>query len=335
MKNRKLPDNPRAGRNARGAGVVVLVFLLAFFVIGVVGVFAFEVTRNNSCRDELRSSCEAAALAAAAALASSNYTSASTSHDNAEKAAQQAFVSNSVVGTLLSDVNWFDSRGPAGSPGNGNQQGGNPSASGGGGLTAQQVLASQPPAGFVNFYIEFLTPTGAQSQWSQSDGRIAHVVAVFGEEPAFAKYAGLTAVAVTSQARAQVPQMDIMMCFDVSSSIDDQSKVTFVKRWMNGGSISYSIATSTAGTPAEGTLYGILQPVPTGTSVNVEYPQALSYASLGTNGQRLTFNPGLRSSGADVGAPPGGGSGGPNDFTDLVANLDGNNHFTSFTYTDP
>jgi hypothetical protein len=357
MKNHHLPRKPSAGRSARGAGIVVLVFLLAFFVIGVIGVFAFEVTRNNSCRDELRSSCEAAALAAAAALASSNFTSASASHDNAEKAAMQAFVSNSIVGTLLSDVNWYDSRGPvggaqstngatgkpdpnappvAGNPsnstgqGNATGQGNGASGTGGGGLSPQQILASQPPAGWVNFYIEFLTPQGGQSQWNQSDGRIVHVVAVFGEEPSFAKYAGLTAVAVTSQARAQVPQMDIMMCFDVSGSIDDQSRVTFVKRWLNGGTISYTIATTLAGTPAEGTIYGILQPAPTGTSVGVERPQALS-----SSGSQLTFNPGLRSGGADSGQPPGGGSGGPNDFTDLVANLDGNNHFISFTYTDP
>ncbi|MGH7194442.1 MAG: pilus assembly protein TadG-related protein, partial [Candidatus Saccharimonadales bacterium] len=289
MRNHNLPGMHAQGRNARGAGVVILVFLLAFFVIGVIGIFSFEVTRNNSCRDELRSSCEAAALAGAAALASSNITTTSISHDNAEKAAQQAFVSNSVIGTLLSNVNWFDSRGPA----SGGAGGGNPPSSssnsggGAGGMTAQQVLASQPPAGWVNFYIEFLTPSGTQAQWNQSDGRTVHVVAVFGEEPAFAKYAGLPTVAVTSQAQARVPQMDIMMCFDVSSSIDDQSQVTFVKRWLQGGTIRYDIATTTAGTTAEGTIYGILLPTPLGSSVNIERPQALSASSLSVNAQQL------------------------------------------------
>ena len=305
-------------RNQHGVGVVVLVLILAFFVIGVIGLFSFEVTRNNSARDELRSSCEAASLAAAAALASANTLSAVTNHSQAETAAQQAFVANTILGTLLSDVNYYDSQS---------------------GTTAGAIAKSQPASNAANFFIEFLDSTGAQTAWGSPSGRVVHIVAVFGEQPAFGQYVGIPTVDVVCESKAQVPQMDIMMCFDVSSSIDDQSKVTWVKRWWNGSKIQYDIATTSTGSKGEGSIYSVLLPTPLGASVNIEYPQTLDYSSVYTN--KLNFNGSLRAgpTGGETGQPPGnfsgGSAGGTTDFTDLVSNLDGNNHFAGFTYVDP
>jgi Flp pilus assembly protein TadG len=309
---KKPMPRPLPARTEKGATMVILVFGLAIFVIGVIGLFSFEVTRNNSCRDELKSACEAAALAAASALASSNNLNPTNCHNDAVEAAQQTFVSNSILGTLLSDVQFSDNRTS----------------------TAAAIRRSDPKAGWANMYIEFLTSSGAQSAWNAADGRVVHIIGVFGEQPAFGKYCGIDKVAVISEAQAQVPQMDIVMCFDVSGSIDDQTRVTFVKRYWDGSKIKYDIPTTTAGTAANGNLYGLLMPSPLGTSVNIEQPQNLSVAGSHTN--KLYFQPSIRKgpAGGDVGVMPGPGSGGPNDFTDMVANLDGKDVYTTFTYTD-
>jgi hypothetical protein len=310
---KKLTTHPLLARTERGATMVILVFGLAIFVIGVIGIFSFEVTRNNSCRDELKSACEAAALAAASALASSNNLNPTNCHDDAVTAAQQTFVSNSILGTLLSDVQFSDSRKS----------------------TPSSARTANPRAGWANMYIEFLTSAGAQAAWNAPDGRVVHIIGVFGEQPPFGKYCGIDKVAVVSEAQAQVPQMDIVMCFDVSGSIDDQTKVTFVKRYWDGAKIRYDIPTSTGGTAANGNIYGLLMPTPLGASVNIEQPQNLSSASSYTN--KLYFQPSIRKgpAGGDVAVPPGPGSGGPNDFTDLVANLDGKDVYTTFNYLDP
>lgn len=310
----------RINRRPQGAAIVVLMFVLAFFVIGVLGVFAFDVTTNNSCRDQLRTACEAAALAGAAALASSNSTDPSTSHTNACQAAEWTFVSNSVLGNLLSNETLLTSQTSS----------------------ASAALGSNPGVNAVVFYVEFLNSNGTVAQWSDPSGQIIHVIAVYGEMPPFAQYVGLGKVNVSSQARAQVPPMDIVMCFDVSSSIDDQSLVTFVKRFWNGSAIQYNIASTASGAPANGTIYQVLTPFPIGSAVNLERPQALEQASTSNSQTRMNFDVALREGpgGTDSNEPPGNypgssSSSNPTDFTDMVANLDGNPVFSPpYTYVD-
>jgi Flp pilus assembly protein TadG len=293
----------RQARNCQGAGVIVLVLLLGFFIIGVVGLFGFEITRNISARDELRSACEAAALAGAAALASSNQTLPQNAHDDAETAAQQAFVVNSILGNLLSNTTFSDNR-------NGTR------------TAATAAHGTNPDSNCATMFVEFLNLNGQPVPWSNFAGRTCHVVGVFGEEPAFGKYVGITKANVWAEAKAAVPKMDLVLCFDCSSSMDDQTKITLVKKWMSGGTARYDIV-------AEGTIAQVFNAPPVGTGINAEKPEGLD--RRGT----YSFNKNLRvgSANGDQGAPPGGGQGGPTDFTDLVVNLDGNNHFGGTTYS--
>jgi hypothetical protein len=296
--------------------IVVMTFILGFLVIGAFGIFSFEITTNNSARDELRSACEAAALAGAAALCSSNSTDPTTAHNNAEAAAQQTFVSNSVLGVLLSNTRLLDSQNS----------------------TAAAALASNPPLNGAIFYVEFLKADGTVAAWSDGAGQVTHVCAVFGEQPPFGQYMNLLQTNVTAQAEAGVPPMDIVMCFDVSDSIDDQSKVSCVKRWWNGSAIQYDIAKTNTGAAANGTIYQIFQPSPVGSGINLEHPQELS-----AGGGGMSFDPTLRAgpSGTESGAPPGNYPGtstssNPSDYTDMVANLDGKTAFSPpYTYVDP
>lgn len=328
---------PTKQRTAKGATLLVLVLVTGFLILGICGLFGFEVTRNNAAREELRSASEAAALAGAAALASSDSVSTTTSHDTALTAAQLNFKSNSILGQSLSGAVFLDSRSSS----------------------ANAVSSPPPTAGEVKMYLEFEDNTGVVQPWNSAQGRVVHVVTGFGEVPAFGQFAGLGVAPVFSSAIGRVPKMDIIMCFDVSGSIDDQTPVTFVKRWWDpakaknagvvtpasAGAIRYDIAKRSDGANATGTLYGILQPGPAGTSVNAEPPENLDQSWGNAAVYPLNWDPSLRQGpggGADNGTPPGNypssaPSANPSDFTDLVVNLDGNNTFAgvpSFSY-DP
>ena len=314
-------------RSSKGATLLVLVLVTGFLILGICGLFGFEVTRNNAAREELRSASEAAALAGAAALASSDSTDPTTAHNTALTAAQLNFKSNSILGQSLAGAVFLDARGNAPS----------------------DVSSPQPTAGEIKMYLEFLDNTGVVQPWNSAQGRVVHVVSGFGEVPAFGQYVGLGVAPVYSSGTGRVPKMDIVMCFDVSGSIDDQTPVTFVKRWWDpakaknagvvvpasAGAIRYDIAKRSDGANAAGTLYGILQPGPAGTSVNAEPPENLDQSWGNAAVFPLTWDPSLRQGpggGPDAAVPPGNypasaASADQKDFTDLVVNLDGLNTF--------
>jgi hypothetical protein len=173
--------------------MVVLVMMLAVGVIGVLGIFSFEVTRTNSARQELQHVCEAAALAAAAAMPTpfpamnphnSFLPTALERHDRAKTAAQQVVISNSILQTWLADVDFTDSR-------NSN---------------AEQARRSNPGAGDAVIFTEFLNLDGDTMAWNWSWGeQRVHVVGAFGVQPAFGKYCGINKVVVYGDATAPIP----------------------------------------------------------------------------------------------------------------------------------
>ncbi len=337
----------RGQRRDSGAGIIVICFILGFWIMLALGIFAYEANRVNIAHDELRSACEAAALAGAAALASSNETTTSNTHDLAQAAAEQAFVTNTILGSLLSSTTATDS-------GSGKRAT----------STAAATYASNPGPNAAVMYLEFLQVDNATvAAWNSPSGRIVHVVGSFGEVPSFGQFIhmvkdnspglGNGKVVVYAEAKARVPQLDVVMCFDVSGSIDDQTFVTFVRRrWMipavGAARIVYEVANNSAGLPANGTLYDILRPAPAGTGVQANAPQNLSTASI--EGRPVTWRPTLRSTGSDVGTSPGNYTVTPDTttaatyptlthFTDLVVNLADvatkpNNVFVPYAYTD-
>ena len=178
-------------RNQRGFSVILLMTILAFFFVGVLGVFAFEVARINTARDELRSATEAAALSGAASLASSNSLVPTTAHNNAVAAALATFRSNSVVGTMLNNA------------------------------TQTSVMLNNPTAGQNSLFIEFLDPNNNYApvtDYASTAGKVVHCVGDQGYIPAFGKYVGLSNYNIRGDAQASVPDLDIVMLFDTSAS---------------------------------------------------------------------------------------------------------------------
>ena len=91
-------------RSERGALVILLCFILGLIVLPAFGVFAFETVRACSLREQLRSACEAAALAGAAKLASSDNMDPMVTHQDVLKVVADTFRANTLSGNLLTNA---------------------------------------------------------------------------------------------------------------------------------------------------------------------------------------------------------------------------------------
>ncbi|MBI1271668.1 VWA domain-containing protein [bacterium] len=297
-------------RNNKGAMIIFTCFLIGIIALPMIGMFTFEVVRATTIREQLRTASQAAALAGAAKLASSDNTDPIKTHNEAIQAALEAFRANAISEFSLTAA------------------------------TKAGSINYAPPADQAGVYIELLdpnsTPPNKPVSIGDTNGRIVHVVGLFGLKPVFGNFLGITGpFTVRADGSGRVPQLDIVLCFDVSGSIDDQTPVTFIKRFWNPGTsrIEYQTTTAKPGAPtpgglAQGPLFDIVAPQPTGTGLNAHLPQTLSASSVSGTGRPLYFSPSLRgspNSGSPPGNYPGGGSlGNQYTYTDLIVNINEN-----------
>ncbi|MBX3138498.1 VWA domain-containing protein [Candidatus Obscuribacterales bacterium] len=308
-------------RNQRGALIILMCFVLGLVALPMIGLLTFEVSRAMAIREQLRSDCQAAALAGAARLASSDNTDTLQTHQDVVAAAVQAFRANSINEYTLT------------------------------GAHQVQTTSDNPAKNEASIYVRLLDPNSSPPnqpvELGNPNGRIVQVVGAFGLTPAFGTFLGITGpYTLRSEGLGRVPQLDIVLCFDVSASIDDQSPVTFVRRYWNSaqGRIRHLIINARPGAPttgglASGKLYDIIGPQPTGSSLNAHYPQSLEQANTSGHSRPLSFNAALRGT-PNTGSPPGnypsGNSGSTYDFTDLVINIgEGPNGAAQYPYTSP
>lgn len=300
-----------------------MIFVMAFLILGVVGMFTFEVSRANLAREQLRAACQAAALAGAATLASSDISNTTQAHQDAVAAALVVLRKNLVIGNQLTNASQSNTYDP--------------------------LLTNQVPGNCLAFF-EFLNPHANNAVVPVGDpsGKVLKVTASFGLQPSFGAYLGINTLPIVGIASAGVPQLDVVLCFDVSGSIDDQTPVSFVRRTWDGstGKNSYTViparSGSAAGALAQGNIYDIVGPPATGTGLNANYPQNLSssrsnatwplYFSEDSGAGAGKSAVGLRGK-SNAGSPPGNypgegaGTGGQYTFTDLVVNIDGKSQF--------
>ena len=309
-------------RTTRGASVIMLITLLGLMVIPLIAIFAFEVSRAVLATQMLKNATDAAALAAVATLASSDIKDPVVAQTNAKAVALNLYKQNSVLGQLLAD----SFIGPV--------KEGNPNS-----------LQSE-------LFFEFLDPvTKKPLPEGDPNAKVVRLTVSYGMIPAFGKFLGLSKHVIRAASHGAVPQLDVVVCFDVSGSIDDETKVTLVKReWIDDPLFETQYKDPVSSTVTHGTIRAICTPRPTGTGFNAAFPMSLAsvggnmtfsewYAnSRGTKGMRS--NSVYSSKTGEAGCPPGNFSGAlsydnvPGLFTDLVVNLDGNDTFTSYTTTD-
>src|SRR5262249_18228717 len=149
---------------------------------------------------------DAAALAAAAALAGSDFRTPTTAHNGAMAAAKTIYRSNDIFGTLLTN------------PVDGDPNGATP----------------QPGSTVCKF--RFLDPNNndAEVPIGDENGKVIEISVVYGYKPMWGQFLGLkdSVYPIRVLSRGGVPDLDVVLCFDITGSMDDATKVSIVdRRW--------------------------------------------------------------------------------------------------------
>lgn len=318
----KRHSKSRMRKRSDGASIMLLCLILGMIVLPMVAFLSFEIVRAVTMQEQLRTACEAAALSGAAVLAGSDNLHVMETHNQLSAASLEVFRANALYEVPLSSASAVSNSGHC------------------------------PAANASSLFVELLDPNSDPPNqpvpMGDTKGRIVHTVGSFGLTPVFGNFLGITGpYTIKGESFARVPQLDIVLCFDVSGSIDDQTPVTFVKRhWdVQQAKIKYTVTTAGAGSPttgglAQGRIYDILHPPPEGTGVNAMPPQNLDNASLSSNTRPLSFSSSLRGS-PNAGSPPGNypsntNVGTSSTFTDLIVNISENSDGTlSVPFTSP
>ncbi len=210
-------DRSLPARSALGQGVIALSALIGLILIPIIGIFSFEIARYQAGVQQLESNTDSAALAGAAMLVTSRFqkpTDRLRRFEEAEKAAENAFKStfantsgqlNVILGsTLTTSVNV--------------------------GRGGRLQLGSQP--GYCQFKVEAINPANFQVvEPDSSDAKAVRFSALFTGRPAFGRFLQLNnLVPLYSKSTAGVPILDVVMCFDISGSMDDSTRVSMVNR---------------------------------------------------------------------------------------------------------
>lgn len=286
MQSYNQKKHARQSRLARGQAISMAAIVVAVFFIGMLGCVGFELGRVMIARDQLRTATEAAALAATAALTTENTSDGNRLHDLATQEAMQILKVNDVMSGPL--TNAVESNAP--NPG--------------------------PRECFVTF--KFLDPSNNNAEVQRGDkrGRRIQIAANYGLPSMFGSIVGISAAPfpLNAVATGGANPLDVSMTFDMSSSMDFATKVTYVRRTCNEGDPTapnrYEVAIR--GIPLEGRL----DQVPAAQIACAMPPQQLSAG----------FSPIMRGR-TEAGSPGGPGVGFPSQYSDLVVNIDGNNHF--------
>jgi len=323
----------RYSRTPRGQAVVVLMLFLAVFIVGPLSFFAYNVSLYNLAKQQLKACVDGAALAAGCSqAANNNLTSYSTVQSQAEQTAVWLFRQNSILGDALGTTN---PNGPA------------TIVHGSGSIL--QPLARQ---GLLSY--EWINPTtGAIVADGDPTGKTIRVFGAYGFVPAFGNfsYMGGLVFPIIDSANGALPQLDVVLCFDLSSSMDDFTYCFCVQRvWDKVNSrTTYLIVNkgggngmSPLGNGSQAVYYAVGSTNTTGTSVGCTWPttfqgEAVSglpdRGSGGTVAQPCGIGSGQRgSSKANHAAPPyytapGTGTTGGNyqmgatNFTDLIVDV--------------
>jgi len=273
-------------RRRSGQSVVVLIMVLAVFVIAPLSLLSFEIARYSLAKQQLKACVESCALAAGATTTSGNFTDPLSGQQAAMATALNMFKQNSILDQPLTSV------------------------------TQSGSASMSPPANQAELYFQFLDPVTRQPvPLGSANGKIIQVTGAFGEVPMFGQFLNMPGVyTIVESANGGLPMLDVVLCFDISASMDDFTPVSIVDRYNNGTYNGYKII-------GQGNLYPTFHCTgPTGTPLNATFPQ-----SLDSGDGSYTFSATTR--GTNDGAPA------PNpasaSYTDVVVNIDGTNTFST------
>jgi von Willebrand factor type A domain len=205
-------------RNERGAAMIGLVLALVFFVM-ICGFFAFEASRVQLAQREVTAICDAASLTGTAMLASSDISNDDAANDkltyaqeNAAGWARNMVLNSNILGIPLTTAS-----------------------------NAMNLLnfgnGLQP--GQCSYVIGLADPTANYISRSVGDirGKSVSCFVAYGYRPSFLGMVGVGLVSILGSSYGGLPQIDAVLVFDMSASMDDQTVVTFVRReWKHDNS---------------------------------------------------------------------------------------------------
>jgi hypothetical protein len=277
-------------RNRKGVTTVALILTIAFCVLLPLGLLSFELLRLSLIQTQLQSVTDAAALAGTAAMASAPSAPSINPSTNAQytfndreyiamTVAAEQFAQNTILQTTLSLNNI-----PASSDGTGGWV--NPAS---GPYNVNANMNPQPPqyqspavhSALLNIILLNssnqqvalgTTATSIQVQAYYSDAPIFLGVVCGGWNIA-GNLGNSCTYTLSAIANGGLPSIDLMLCFDTSGSMDDQTSCTLVERYWNGTNPSWNVVKHAA------TLFNLFDVPDTGTQVNLFFPQNLSYGA--------------------------------------------------------
>lgn len=309
-------------RTRKGAAIIGLVIALFFFIL-LAGIFAFDASRAQMAQREIIATCDSAALAGTAMLASADISNDVNppppdpssklyiAQQNSAAYARNMFQAGNILGH------------PLGAAAN---------------VTAISDLtpAGPVPTNACNMLVGLANPENNFQSVDAGDvnGKAVMVFAAFGYHPVFLSVIGVQNMWLRGQSTGGLPQVDSVMVFDYSGSMDDNTRVTMVRRYWDrratppsGSPDGMTDATNPVG-PSNGCIrYKPIVPwstacelteyikfdftnFPTGTHLNVLPPQNLQATQAGStlaSSALINFDTLLRCpvGRRDVGTPPG------------------------------
>jgi len=201
-------------RRQKGAAVTGLVLALFLFIM-MIGFFTFDTCRLQMAQRELTATCDAAALAGTAMLTSQDISNDDT-NDTKLLAAQQTasgyarnmFQAGNMLGASLvgsTTVSTYSATKVLGNPGD----------------CKVMISLADPQNDYVG-----IPPTSPQCR----NGRAIMCYAGYTYKPVFMSMIGVQKVGLNASSGGGLPQVDAVLVFDYSGSMDDATAVTFVRR---------------------------------------------------------------------------------------------------------
>jgi Flp pilus assembly protein TadG len=254
-------------RNQKGAAVTGLVLALFMFIM-LMGFFTFDSSRIQMAQRELTATCDAASLAGTAMLTSyqidnddSGNTKLINAQNNATMYAANMFRAGNLLGQQLTGattVSTYAATLATGAPG-----------------TTKFMVALADP---LNNYAP-VAPTSPACL----NGRAVMVYAGYTYQPVFLSIVGVGTVGLNAMSGGGLPQVDAVLVFDYSGSMDDATMVTFVRTVWDPTKNNTSGLRDYYADPVNGTLNK-------GVVNYIEIPPPTSGADSHRLSQYLNFN---------------------------------------------
>jgi hypothetical protein len=201
-------------RSASGQAVGIPMVIIAVTIILVAAMFTFEIARTGSARKQLQSAVESAALAGAAALAGTSSTDVAASQQDAINASKQVLAKNDIFGEALTNLS------------EGSQN---------------------PQLGETKLTFQFVDPNNNNAPVPAGDprGKGLQLSAVYGYKSLAGELIGLGSgpAPLTAKSTGGLGELDVVLCFDCSTSMRFKTNITTVRRAFNTatGKIDYTI----------------------------------------------------------------------------------------------